>query len=80
MFYEGHYIDFYYISTLILFRNLPLTFMITSIILWALNLISGTYPVMFCSGLLSSFIYLRFYQRHTNGIRGTNAENFTFAK
>ncbi|KAL7029756.1 hypothetical protein ACKWTF_006345 [Chironomus riparius] len=60
-------------------RNLPLTFMITSIILWALNLISGTYPVMFCSGLFSSFIYLRFYQRHSNGIRGTNSESFIFA-
>lgn len=62
------------------FRNLPITFMITSIILWALNLISGTYPVMFCSGLFSSFIYLRFYQRHSNGIRGTNSESFIFAK
>jgi len=52
---------------------------VTSIVLWALNLISGQYSVMFCSGLVSSFIYLRFYQRHGNGIRGTNSENFTFA-
>ena len=54
--------------------------MITSIVLWALGLISGTYAVMFCSGLVSSFVYLRFYQRHGNNVRGTNAENFTFAK
>lgn len=54
--------------------------MCCSILLWALNLISGTYAVMFFSGLLSSFIYLRFYQRQSNGVRGTNAENFTFAK
>lgn len=62
------------------FRNIPLTFMILSIILWALNLASGTPPVMFCSGLLTSFVYLRFYQRQTNGTRGTSAENFTFAR
>lgn len=61
-------------------RNIPLTFMILSIILWALNLASGTPPVMFCSGLLTSFVYLRFYQRQTNGTRGTSAENFTFAR
>lgn len=54
--------------------------MVTSIVLWALGLISGQYSVMFCSGLVSSFIYLRFYQRHGNGVRGTNAENFTFAR
>ncbi|CRL04131.1 CLUMA_CG017242, isoform A [Clunio marinus] len=60
-------------------RNIPITFMACSILLWALNLISGQYSVMFCSGLVSSFIYLRFYQRHANGVRGTNAENFTFA-
>lgn len=61
-------------------RNIPLTFMVVSILLWAVNIISGTYSVMFCSGLVSSFIYLRFYQRHGNGIRGQNSENFTFAK
>lgn len=54
--------------------------MVVSILLWAVNIISGTYSVMFCSGLVSSFIYLRFYQRHGNGVRGQNSENFTFAK
>lgn len=35
---------------------------------------------MFISGLLVSFIYLRFFQRHGNRSRGDNAENFTFAR
>lgn len=39
----------------------------------------GTHPVMFCSGLIVSWTYLRFYQRHSNGSRGDSADNFTFA-
>lgn len=61
-------------------RNIPLTFMIISIVLWAINILSGTYAVMFTSGLLSSFVYLRFYQHHGNGLKGNGSENFTFTK
>lgn len=59
-------------------RNVPLTVLIMSIILWAINFLDGTYPAMFASGLLVSWVYLRFYQWHPNG-RGDSSESFTFA-
>uniref|UniRef100_A0A182V8L5 Transmembrane protein 115 n=1 Tax=Anopheles merus TaxID=30066 RepID=A0A182V8L5_ANOME len=60
-------------------RNVPLTVVIASILLWAVGLLDGTYPAMFASGLYVSWVYLRFYQRHSNGTRGDSAENFRFA-
>uniref|UniRef100_A0A182NEK7 Transmembrane protein 115 n=1 Tax=Anopheles dirus TaxID=7168 RepID=A0A182NEK7_9DIPT len=60
-------------------RNVPLTVVIASILLWACGLLDGTYPAMFASGLYVSWVYLRFYQRHSNGTRGDSAENFRFA-
>uniref|UniRef100_A0A8W7PID8 Peptidase S54 rhomboid domain-containing protein n=1 Tax=Anopheles coluzzii TaxID=1518534 RepID=A0A8W7PID8_ANOCL len=59
--------------------NVPLTVVIASILLWAVGLLDGTYPAMFASGLYVSWVYLRFYQRHSNGTRGDSAENFRFA-
>ena len=47
-------------------------------ILWALGLVHGSYCTMFGSGLLVSWIYLRFYQIHANGSRGDFADNFAF--
>lgn len=58
--------------------NVPLTVLFASLVLWAVNILDGTYPAMFCSGLIVSWIYLRFYQRHPNG-RGDSSESFTFA-
>eukprot|EP00099_Drosophila_melanogaster_P004086 NP_001188706.1 uncharacterized protein Dmel_CG9536, isoform B [Drosophila melanogaster] len=58
-------------------RNVPLTVLIMAIILWAIGLLDGTYPAMFASGSLVSWIYLRFYQHHPNG-RGDSSESFTF--
>ncbi|KXJ72928.1 hypothetical protein RP20_CCG016958 [Aedes albopictus] len=60
-------------------RNVPLTVVIVSILMWAIGLLDGTYPAMFASGLYVSWVYLRFYQRHSNGTRGDSAENFRFA-
>lgn len=60
-------------------RNVPLTVVIVSIVMWAIGLLDGTYPAMFASGLYVSWVYLRFYQRHSNGTRGDSAENFRFA-
>jgi hypothetical protein len=34
---------------------------------------------MFGFGLLSSWVYLRFYQHHSNGTKGDMAESFSFA-
>ena len=35
--------------------------------------------MFFCSGLVISWIYLRFYQMHANGSRGDTADGFAFA-
>ncbi|XP_067620819.1 transmembrane protein 115 [Eurosta solidaginis] len=59
-------------------RNVPLTVLVASIIMWAVKLLDGTYPAMFGSGLIVAWIYLRFYQWHPNG-RGDSSESFTFA-
>ncbi|XP_017851383.2 LOW QUALITY PROTEIN: transmembrane protein 115 [Drosophila busckii] len=58
-------------------RNVPLTVLILAIICWAIGMLDGTYPAMFASGALVSWIYLRFYQHHPNG-RGDSSESFTF--
>lgn len=61
-------------------RNIPLSVLVLSLLLWALGLLDGTHPAMFCFGLIVSWIYLRFYQRHSNGLQGDTAESFTFVR
>ncbi|XP_017859252.1 PREDICTED: transmembrane protein 115 [Drosophila arizonae] len=58
-------------------RNVPLSVLILAIICWAIGMLDGTYPAMFASGAIVSWIYLRFYQHHPNG-RGDSSESFTF--
>ncbi|XP_071443611.1 transmembrane protein 115-like isoform X2 [Hetaerina americana] len=60
-------------------RNIPLSVLTLSMIFWIVGLLEGTYPTMFTSGLLTSWTYLRFYQRHSNGTRGDMADSFTFS-
>ncbi|XP_060529002.1 transmembrane protein 115 [Cylas formicarius] len=60
-------------------RNVPLTVFFLSVILKLIGLVDGTYPTMFFGGLLVSWVYLRFYQKHSNGTRGDMADYFTFA-
>ena len=43
------------------------------------GLVEGSYCTMFGSGLVISWIYLRFYQLHANGSRGDTADSFSFA-
>lgn len=61
-------------------RNIPLTVFLLSILLWVVGALRGTYPCMFGSGIFSSWIYLRFFQHHSNGTRGDMADSFTFAR
>lgn len=61
-------------------RNVPLTVLCISLLLWLIGLLEGTNPAMFTSGILVSWTYLRFYQPHSNGTRGDMADNFTFAR
>ncbi|KAK9878670.1 hypothetical protein WA026_023119 [Henosepilachna vigintioctopunctata] len=60
-------------------RNVPLTAFFGSLVCWLIGLLDGTYPTMFLSGLIVSWIYLRFYQKHSNGTRGDMADYFNFA-
>ncbi|KAH0549808.1 transmembrane protein 115 [Cotesia glomerata] len=60
-------------------RNIPLMVWLVSLLLWIVGLLEGTHPTMFLNGLIISWMYLRFYQRHTNGSKGDMADNFTFA-
>lgn len=60
-------------------RNVPLFTIFIALMLWFIGFVDGTKPTMVVSGVLTSWTYLRFYQRHTNGTRGDMADNFTFA-
>lgn len=61
-------------------RNVPLTVFSLSLIIWAIGLLEGTYPIMFFNGMITSWVYLRFWQRHNNGSRGDMGDYFTFAR
>ncbi|XP_055711773.1 transmembrane protein 115 [Phlebotomus papatasi] len=61
-------------------RNIPLTLFLVAVLLWLLGLLEGRYPTMFLAGIITSWIYLRFIQRHRNGSRGDYSENFAFVR
>lgn len=60
--------------------HIPITLLILVILLRIAGLLPGPYPYMFVSGMIVSWVYLRFYQKHTNGNRGDMADNFSFAR
>lgn len=59
--------------------HIPLLLLILSIVLRLVGALDGPYPFMFGWGIVVSWVYLRFYQKHSNGNRGDMAENFSFA-
>ena len=61
-------------------RNVPLTVLLLSAILWLLGLVEGPYPLMFLNGILVSWVYLRFWQQHSNARKGDFSDNFQFEK
>ncbi|XP_014260781.1 transmembrane protein 115 [Cimex lectularius] len=60
-------------------RSVPLCLVLLSLGLYAFGMLEGTNPAMLIAGVLVSWTYLRFYQRHSNGSRGDLADNFSFA-
>jgi membrane associated rhomboid family serine protease len=61
-------------------RHIPILLLIIAILLRLVGALEGPYPIMFGAGILVSWMYLRFYQKHSNGNRGDMADNFTFAR
>ncbi|KAL8567482.1 hypothetical protein ACOMHN_010073 [Nucella lapillus] len=59
--------------------HIPLSLLTITILLRLVGALPGPYPVMFGWGIMVSWVYLRFYQKHTNGNRGDMGENFTFS-
>merc|ERR1740124_766066 len=60
-------------------RNIPLAVFGLTFIMWAIGMVEGSYCTMFGTGLVVSWVYLRFYQVHSNGSRGDFADSFAFA-
>lgn len=60
-------------------RNIPLSVFSLTFIMWAIGMVEGSYCTMFGTGLVVSWIYLRFYQVHSNGSKGDFADSFAFA-
>lgn len=60
-------------------KHIPLLMLGIAIGLACLSILDGQYAIMFVAGTLISWIYLRFYQRHTSGSRGDFADSFAFA-
>ncbi|KAI1287339.1 Transmembrane protein [Halotydeus destructor] len=60
--------------------NVPLTGLLSALVLYLLNLISGMSVICCLYGLLTAWVYLRFVQFHpTNGTRGDLSDSFSFA-
>lgn len=59
--------------------HIPMLLVAVVVTLRLLGALDGPYPFMFVWGIVISWVYLRFYQKHSNGNRGDMAENFSFA-
>lgn len=61
-------------------RHIPLAMLFIAVIMQLLGICDGPYPVMFGWGILISWLYLRFYQKHSGGNRGDMTDSFSFAR
>jgi len=60
-------------------RHVPILVLMLAIIVNIFGGVSGTYPWLFGMGLMTSWTYLRFYQKHNNKTTGDSADHFMFA-
>ena len=60
-------------------KHIPLWLLYLAIIVRLLGGVDAPFPIMFAWGLVVSWVYLRFYQKHSSGSRGDMADNFSFA-
>lgn len=61
-------------------KHIPIICLFTAVILSIAGVLNGPYAIHFGFGILVSWIYLRFYQKHGNGNKGDMAEDFSFAR
>lgn len=61
-------------------RNMPLLTICIAFILWLVGLSPSSTLVMVTCGVYVSWIYLRFYQKHSGGSTGDMSESFNFAR
>jgi len=60
-------------------RHVPLIVVVLAVLVNIFGGVSGTYPWLFGMGLLTSWVYLRFFQKHNNKTKGDSADHFAFA-
>ena len=61
-------------------KHLPLVAALVMFVARLLQLVPPPHLILFLSGLVVSWVYLRFYQRHKDGSKGDFASGFSFAK
>lgn len=61
-------------------NHLPLLLLILAVCLSLIGIVDAPFPFMFSWGLLVSWVYLRFYQKHSNGSCGDAADHFSFPR
>ena len=61
-------------------KHIPLWLLVLAIVVAIIGGVDGPFPIMFGWGIAISWIYLRFYQKHSNGNRGDMTETFAFAR
>ncbi|XP_063606050.1 transmembrane protein 115-like [Penaeus indicus] len=60
-------------------RHVPLCLFLAALLLYLCDLLEGLYATMVGCGIAVSWVYLRFYQVHSNGTRGDMADTFAFS-
>ncbi len=61
-------------------KHIPAIMLVLAFLVRLVGGVDGPYPIMFGWGLVVSWVYLRFYQKHSNGNRGDMADSFNFAR
>lgn len=61
-------------------RNMPLLTIFICLVLWIIGLSPSSNVVMVTYGVYISWIYLRFYQKHSKGSAGDFSDSFSFAR
>lgn len=61
-------------------RDLPLIVVLVSVVMRLMGVVPGSHPCLIITGLMVSWVYLRFYQKQANSdVRGDMSDSFNFA-